>query len=204
MPRPKSQQRPTSTKPSKRPVTVAITGGIGAGKSAALDAFARHGAATSSSDETVHRLLREDPEVLDAIRRRWGDGVVGRDGADRKAIAEIVFADPDELQWLESLLHPKVVQEYTSWRERQSAPVVVTEIPLLYETGGEERFDAVVVVTAPSHVRAERSTVVADARERRLLPDAEKVSRADFAYVNDGTLEELDAFVADVMARLTS
>src|SRR5881392_3650852 len=93
-----------------RRVTVAVTGGIGAGKSEALKAFARHGAATSSSDEIVHGLLREDPEVHAALRERWGDGVLGPDGANRAAIAEIVFANADELAWLERLLHPRVVR----------------------------------------------------------------------------------------------
>jgi len=151
----------------------------------------------------VHRLLCEDEEALAAIRRRWGDGLVGDEGADRPAIAAIVFERPDELAWLEGLLHPKVVQEYLAWREERTAPVAVAEIPLLYETGGDARFDAVVVVTAPPELRAERSGVATDARERRLIPDAEKVARADFSYVNDGTLAELDAFVAGVMAQLT-
>jgi len=138
-----------------------------------------------------------------ALRERWGERIVGENGADRAAIAAIVFDDRDQLAWLESLLHPKVVREYVAWREQQTAAVAVTEVPLLYETGGDERFDAVVVVTAPPELRAERSRVRADAREARLIPDDEKVQRADFAYVNDGTLDELDAFVGDVMARLT-
>ena len=136
------------------------------------------------------------------MRARWGDDVVGPEGADRAAIAKIVFGDPEELAWLEGLLHPKVVQEYLAWRERQTAPLLVTEVPLLYETGGDARFDKVVVITAPAHVRAERTDVRADAREQRLIRDEEKVRRADFAYVNDGGLEELDAFVADVVAQL--
>lgn len=94
------------------------------------------------------------------------------------------------------------MQEYLAWRERQTTPLLVTEVPLLYETGGEARFDKVVVITAPSQVRAERTNVTADAREQRLIPDEEKVRRADFAYVNDGGLQELDAFVADVVAQL--
>ena len=198
---PTKSRRPL--KSGSKLTTVAVTGGIGAGKSAALDAFAGHGAATISSDEIVHRLLREDEEVHAALRERWGAQIVGPGGADRAAIAAIVFEQPDELAWLEGLLHPKVVQEYLAWREQQTAPVAVIEVPLLYETGGDERFDAVVVVTATAELRAERSRVSADARERRLIPDEEKVQRADFAYVNDGTLAELDAFVADVMARLT-
>jgi len=141
--------------------------------------------------------------VQAALRERWGERVIGADGADRAAIAEIVFDQPDELAWLEALLHPKVVQEYLAWREQQTAAVAVTEVPLLFETGGDERFDVVVVVTAAPELRAERSHVRADERERRLIPDWEKVQRADFVYVNDGTLEELDAFVGDVMAQLT-
>jgi dephospho-CoA kinase len=187
---------------ARRPVAVAITGGIGAGKSEALGAFARHGAATISADEIVHRLLKEDGEVRDEIRARWGDAAV----ADRAAIAEIVFRDSDELWWLEALLHPRVVREYTQWRERlerQPDPpaLCVVEVPLLYETGGEARFDKVVVVTAPAELRAARRGP-ADDREQRLIPDEEKVRRADFAYLNDGSLEELDAFVADVVAKL--
>jgi dephospho-CoA kinase len=179
----------------RRPVAVAITGGIGAGKSAALEAFRRSGAATISSDEIVHRLYREDQEVRDALIQRFGT-------TDRSAIARIVFDDPDELEWLEGLLHPRVVRAYQQWASEQTAPVTVTEIPLLYETGGEERFDVVVVITAPPEVRAERRPV-ADAREQRLIPDEEKVRRADYSYANDASLAELDAFVADVMARLT-
>jgi dephospho-CoA kinase len=193
--------------PSRRPIAVAVTGGIGAGKSEALRAFERHGAATASSDAIVHRLLREDDEVRAALRERWGERVVGRDGADRGAIAEIVFSNRDELAWLEGLLHPRVVREYTAWRDGLTAAadppeVLAVEIPLLYETGGERRFDAVVVVTAPPDVRAARSRARGDTREQRLIADEEKVARADFAYVNDGSLEELDAFVADVLAQL--
>src|SRR5512132_2153559 len=89
---------PTSTN-AKRPLTVAVTGGIGAGKSAALEAFARHGAETISADEIVHRILREDADVHSALVERLGEGIVGEDGADRSAIGRVVFNDPDELAW---------------------------------------------------------------------------------------------------------
>ena len=79
----------------------------------------------------------------------------------------------------------------------------MTEIPLLFEVGAEGRFDAVVVITAPEGVRAARGALAGDGRARRLLPDAEKASRADFAYVNDGTLDQLDAFVGEVLERLS-
>jgi dephospho-CoA kinase len=191
-----------------RPVAVAITGGIGAGKSEALKAFARHGAATVSSDEIVHHLLRR-PEVRDAVVARLGHGVVSPAGEiDRGALATVVFNDREALAWLEELLHPLVAAEYLQWREQLAelpdAPgISVTEVPLLYETGGDARFDKVVVITAPSKLRRARSEVAMDDREARLIPDAEKVQRADFSFKNTGSLEDLDAFVKSVMAELS-
>ena len=193
-----------------RPIAVAITGGIGAGKSEALAAFARHGAAVVSSDQIVHRLLREDADVRKALLDRFGDRVLDEAGqVDRGVIAELVFPDRKELDWLERLLHPRVTREYLEWREqlgRLANPpeVTVTEVPLLYEAGGEERFDRVVVVTAPEEVRAARAQVPVDLRQARLIPDEKKANRADYVYVNDGTVDELDDFVAGVMRDLTT
>jgi dephospho-CoA kinase len=192
-----------------RPVAVAITGGIGAGKSEALAAFARHGAATVSSDEIVHHLLRRD-DVKAAIVERLGNGVVSPEGEiDRGALGTVVFNDRDALQWLEDLLHPLVTAEYLRWRDALAAlpdapKVSVTEVPLLYETGGQERFDKVVVITAPTKLRRARSHLAADDREARFLPDAEKLELADYSFKNIGAIEELDAFVASVMDELSS
>jgi dephospho-CoA kinase len=194
---------------TRRPVAVAITGGIGAGKSEALAAFRRHGAATVSSDEIVHELLRAEP-VRSAVVQRLGDGVVGPDGElDRGAIATVVFNDPDALAWLEALLHPLVSAEYLRWRESLAGlddppRVCVTEVPLLYEAGSAERFDKVVVVTAPPELRRARSEPAADGREQRLIDDSEKIARADYWYSNDGSLDELDRFVRSVMDDLGS
>ena len=191
------------------PIAVAITGGIGAGKSEALRAFARHGAATVSSDEIVHHLLRR-ADVRDAVIERMGNGIVGPDGEiDRGALADVVFNDREALAWLEETLHPLVATEYLQWREQLAAlpdapAVCVTEVPLLYETGGDARFDKVVVITAPSKLRRARSEVATDDRESRLLHDREKIARADYSYTNVGSLEELDAFVGSVMHDLVS
>jgi dephospho-CoA kinase len=191
-------------------VAVAVTGGIGAGKSEALRAFARHGAAVISSDEIVHDLLRSDEDVRAAVRDRFGDGVFGLEGqVDRGRIADIVFADPEQLDWLERLLHPRVIAAYLRWRDdlagRPDPPTVsVTEVPLLYEVGGDTRFDAVVVISAAPDVRVSRQVRPMQDRERRLIPDEEKLSRADFAYVNDGSLEELDQFVSEVVEKLSA
>ena len=192
-----------------RPLAVAITGGIGAGKSTALESFRRHGAATVSSDEIVHHLLATDPEVKRALVERLGGDILGEDGApDRERIALRVFKDRPALDFLEKLLHPLVSREYMTWREQLAAlpnppEVCVTEVPLLYEVGAEQRFDKVVVITAPSKLREARLGGRKDDREARLVPDREKAKRADFTYVNTGTPDQLDAWVAEVMATLT-
>jgi dephospho-CoA kinase len=189
-------------------LAVAITGGIGAGKSTALDAFRAHGAATVSSDEIVHHLLATDDDVRDAVVERLGPDVLGPDGRpDRARIAEAVFGDREKLDWLERLLHPLVSREYLTWRERLAQlddppHVCVTEVPLLYEVGAQDRFDKVVVITAPRALREQRRRVPLDDRDSRLLPDREKVRRADYHYVNTGTFEDLFAWVGGVMAEL--
>lgn len=189
-------------------LAVAITGGIGAGKSTALDAFRAHGAATVSSDEIVHHLVATDDAVRDALVERLGPEILGEDGRpDRARIAEAVFGDPERLAWLEALLHPLVSREYLTWRERLAQlddppRVCVTEVPLLYEVGAQDRFDKVVVITAPRALREQRRRVPRDNRDARLLPDREKVRRADFHYVNTGTFEDLGAWVGEVMREL--
>ena len=192
----------------RRPIAVAITGGIGAGKSAALDAFRAHGAATISSDEIVHHLLATNDDVRDAIATRLGEDVLGDDGRpDRARIARAVFGDPKQLAWLEGLLHPLVSREYLTWREQlatldEPPLVAVTEVPLLYEVESQDRFDKVVVITAPRQLREQRRRVPRDDRDARLLPDREKVRRADYHYVNTGTFDDLYTWVGGVMRQL--
>jgi len=148
-----------------------------------------------SSDEVVHRLIAGDDEVRAALEERFGTTERGR-------MAEIVFPDPAELEWLEALLHPRVRREYQAWLATVTAGVAVVEVPLLYETGADELFDLVVVVTAPEELRRARAGAEVERRSARLKPDEQKVAQADFAYVNDGSLEDLDAFVASVLAGL--
>ena len=189
-------------------LAVAITGGIGAGKTTALDAFRAHGAATVSSDEIVHHLLSADDDVRDALVGRLGEEILGEDGRpDRARVAQAVFGDREKLAWLESVLHPLVSREYLTWREQLAElddppSVCVTEVPLLYVVGSLDRFDWVVVVPAPRLLREQRRRVPRDDRDARLLPDREKVRRADFHYVNTGTYEDLFDWVGGVMAEL--
>ena len=195
---------------ASRPVSVAITGGIGAGKSTALQAFRAHGAATVSSDEIVHHLLRTDLDVRSALVGRFGKAVLDEDGVpDRGRIAAVVFEDAEALAFLEALLHPLVSREYLQWREQlgeldDPPAVCVTEVPLLFESGGESRFDHVAVITAPRQLREQRRQVPLDNRDERLIDDREKVAKADFHYVNTGSYEDLGDWVAGVMAELTN
>ena len=159
-----------------------------------------------SSDEIVHHLLRSDPDVKRAIVRELGRGA-REDGEIDRRRRGVVFADRAKLDFLEQLLHPLVSREYLAWREQLAGlpnppEVCVTEVPLLYETGGDERFDKVVVITAPAKLREQRRRVAPDDRDQRLIPDREKLKQADFSYVNTGTLEDLDEWVAGVMAEL--
>jgi dephospho-CoA kinase len=139
---------------------------------------------------------------------RLGPEILGDDGEiDRSQVAKVVFGDREALLWLEQLLHPLVSLEYLRWRDELAQgpdppTLSVTEVPLLYEAGSAERFDKVVLITAPPMLAAARARVSADERSDRLIPDEEKARRADFVYVNDRSLDELDAFVAGVVREL--
>ena len=183
-----------------------LTGGIGAGKSTALAAFEQLGCPTLSSDAIVHGLYRE-PDVRAAVVERFGPGVLGEDGeVERAAVAARVFSDDIARRWLEQLLHPRVSAALERWRSEQEAAhpgaLLVHEVPLLYEAGVADRYDGVVLITAPDAVRRARTPERFDERAAKQLPEAEKVARADHVYVNDGTPAELARWIADLVARL--
>jgi dephospho-CoA kinase len=189
------------------PVLIGLTGGIGAGKSEALAAFGRRGAATISTDEVVHDLLRTD-EVRSRLVERWGKGVAPEGEVDRARVAEIVFDRPEELAWLEGELHPRVAERLVAWR-RELPPgtkAAVAEVPLLFEVGMEGALDTVVCVVADDELRerraAGRELAVLEGRGGRQLSQAEKAARATHVIRNDGTLADLDARVAGLMDSL--
>lgn len=196
-----------------RPALIGVTGGIGAGKSTVVDAFVRRGAVPFSADAAVHALY-SDPDVVGEVRRRWGDGVVAADGSiDRSAIAAIVFNDERERRWLEGLLHPLVARAWLRFVDAQQradepAEFAVAEVPLLFEAGLEERYDAIVAITAPLETRIRRAEARGSGRtlsaERAAaqMPEEEKAARADFTYVNTGSFEDLDAFAGEVLEAL--
>jgi dephospho-CoA kinase len=187
-------------------VLLGLTGGIGAGKSTALAAFDRLGVPTLSSDAVVHGLYRE-PDVRAAVVERFGPDVLGPDGeVARAAVAARVFSDDIARRWLEQLLHPRVSAALERWRGEQEAAhpgaLLVHEVPLLYEAGIADRYDTVVLITAPADVRSARRPEHFEQRAATQLPEAEKAAQADHVYVNDGTPAELERWVADLVARL--
>jgi dephospho-CoA kinase len=183
---------------------VGLTGGIGSGKSEALRAFARHGAATLSSDEVVHELLLRQ-EVKRRLVERFGPAVIGPDGeVDRRRVAEIVFADDEARRWQEQLLYPLIGERFARWRDEQDAAgarLLVHEAPTLFEAGIEDRYDAILTVTAPAELRERRHAGAAQ-RMAHQLSEEEKAARSDYVFVNDGSLEELDRFVARIVRDL--
>lgn len=189
---------------------VGLTGAMGAGKSSALEALARLGAATLSTDRVVHDLY-ERPDVLEAVVERWGEGVAPGGMIDRAQVARHAFAGAGERAWLEGLLWPLVGAEVQSFREKASAasppPVaMVVETPLLFEAGMESAYDATIVVVAEEPLRLERAAArghaAVDERHDRQLSQEEKAERATFVVTNDGSFEDLEAALAGVLARL--
>jgi dephospho-CoA kinase len=132
-----------------RAAFVGLTGAIGSGKSEALRILSGLGAATLSTDEVAHEALA-DAEILPQLVERWGPDVQVDGAVNRERVGAIVFNDPDELRWLESLTHPKVGQKVIEWREGLGPGVelAVVEVPLLFEAGMEGFFDGVLVVVA--------------------------------------------------------
>lgn len=189
------------------PLTIGLTGGIAAGKSEALKAFGRLGAATLSSDAVVHELLGSD-ELRDRLVERWGPQVAPEGAIDRAKVGEIVFADPEQLAWLEGQIHPLVKERTAQWL--RSLPggteVAVVEVPLLFEAGSDGVFDTTVAVVTADEVRRRRAEArghaLVDEREARQLTQAEKAARAEHVIANDGSVEDLERALSALLAKL--
>lgn len=190
---------------------IGLTGGIGAGKSTALEALEQLGAAVLSTDAVVHGLY-DDPEVSAAVRERFGSSVADSGGGlDRRAIAGRAFATSEDREWLEHLLWPRVGEAVATWRaqteEREPpARAAVVEVPLLFESGMDQIFDATIAILADENTRARRAaerghSALAE-RAQRQLPQEEKAARATYVVCNDGTIGELKVALSEVLERL--
>ncbi len=189
------------------PLTIGLTGGIAAGKSEALAAFERLGAATISSDAVVHELLDSEP-LLGRLVERWGEDVAPGGRVDRRRIGEVVFADPEQLGWLEGQIHPLVGERIGAWLGSLPAgtEIAVVEVPLLFESEMESAFDTTVAVVAAEDVRRARAEARGHAlvgeREARQLAQGEKAARAEHVIENDGAVEDLEGALSALIETL--
>ncbi len=189
------------------PFTIGLTGGIAAGKSEALAAFGRLGAATLSADAVVHELLDAEP-LRGRLVERWGPEVAPDGRIDRSRIGEIVFADPDQLTWLEAEIHPRVAERTAAWLASlpPETEIAVVEVPLLFEGGRGEVFETTVAVVASEQLRRDRAAArghtLVDEREARQLSQDEKAERADHVVENEGSIEDLERALSALIEKL--
>lgn len=192
------------------PPFVGLTGGMGAGKSTALAAFERLGAAVLSTDAVVHELYEGD-QLRDAVLARFGPEVAPGGVVDRAALARRAFADEQDRAWLEGLIWPLVGARVAGWlesvRAQQPPPrAAIVETPLLFEAGMEGIYDATIAVIAEEGVRRERAAsrghAVVEERASRQLSQEEKASRASFVVHNDGSEQQLEQELSAILDKL--
>jgi dephospho-CoA kinase len=193
---------------------VALTGGIATGKSYVLDRFRIRGVACLDADALVHGVEAAGTEATAAIAARFGSDVLAADGSvDRRKLGPIVFDDAQARRDLEAIVHPAVYRAIAAGLEgfeRLGDPIAIVDVPLLYETGGEKDFARVIVTACPLELQMARLVergLTEDAAHRRLAaqwPTEKKVARADFVVRTDGTFQETDRQVAEVLDALTS
>lgn len=190
-------------------MTVGVTGPFASGKSTFVRLLGELGAETVSSDEIVHGLLTEDEKTIRRVTERFGEGVRGERGIDRRALAREVFGDSRALSDLEGILHPRVREATDARISASSAAVFVAEVPLLFEVGRGEDFDFTVAVVTPEERRRawseERGVDEARRRSteaRQFTPD-EKARRADIVVQNDGDREALRERAVAVLEKVS-
>jgi dephospho-CoA kinase len=192
-------------------IRLGLTGSIGMGKSTVSRMFADEGVPVFDADAVVHELQGPEGALVEEIERRF-PGTTGPAGVNRGALAERVLGEREALQNLEALVHPAVARERAAFlEEHRDSPLVLLDIPLLFEAGGWREVDKIVVVSAPPEVQRERVLgrpgMSAEKFERilaRQLPDSEKRARADFVIETGGPLDETRRAVRRILACLAS
>jgi dephospho-CoA kinase len=191
---------------------IGLTGGMGAGKSTALEALDRLGAVVQSTDAVVHELY-EGAQLRDAVIARWGEEVAPNGKVDRAEVARRAFADEAGRAWLEATVWPLVGERMGAWLEQARAinpppRAAVVEVPLLFEAGMEGMYDATIAVVAPEQLREQRAAsrghALPEERAARQLSQEEKARRATFVVRNDGTQEDLRRELSAVLDKLAS
>lgn len=190
-------------------IRLGLTGSIGMGKSTVAAMFAARGVPVFDADAAVHKLQGPGGRLVAAIEAAFPD-TTGTEGVDRTALAEAVLGDPASLKRLEALIHPAVAEERAAFlAANAAAPLVLLDIPLLFETGGEDQVDTVAVVSAPAEVQRTRVLARPGMTPERLaailarqMPDAEKRARAEFVIDTGGPLAVTETQVDAVIACL--
>lgn len=192
-------------------ITVGLTGSIGMGKSTTAAMFAAEGVPVYDADAEVHALYAKGGAAVEPLEAAF-PGVVVDGAVDRARLSHLVVGKPDELKKLEAIVHPLVGESRVGFFQKavaDGADIVILDIPLLFETGGEKRMDAVVVVSAPADLQRERvmarpgmDEAKLDAILARQMADAEKRARAHFVIDTGQGLDHARTQVRDVLARL--
>lgn len=185
---------------------IGLTGGIGSGKSTVAEAFRQLGIDTVDADQASRAVVEPGMPALESIRQHFGAEILQGDGSlDRAALRSIVFSDPEQKVWLESLLHPLIRQWIITQLENTTGPYVILESPLLFETDQHQLADTVVLVDIPEELQIERACArdrnLADQIQRIIdnqMPRQEKLSRADTVFDNSQPLETVTSRVADL------
>jgi dephospho-CoA kinase len=191
---------------------VALTGGIATGKSYVLDRFRARGVACLDADTLAHGVMAPGTEASAAIARRFGrEFLDSHGGVDRQKLAPVVFADASSRSDLESIVHPAVYRAIAAGLigfDRLGSSIAVVAIPLLFETGRESDFDKVIVTFCPPELQLQRlvgrglDETAARARLAAQMPADAKAQRADFVIHTDGTFEETDRQVEEILEAL--
>jgi dephospho-CoA kinase len=190
-------------------IRIALTGSIGMGKSTVAQMFSRAGIPVFDADAVVRGLQGPGGELVETIEQHF-PGTTGPNGVDREALSKVVLSDPDRLARLEAIVHPAVHRARSRFLlDNRDKPALLFEIPLLFETGGHEAFDKVIVVSAPPDVQQERVLTrpgmtkdKLDALLARQMPDEEKRTLADFVIATGTDLSTTEAQVRSVLACL--
>ena len=190
-------------------IVLGLTGSIGMGKSTVAQMFADEGVPVFDADAAVHRLQGPEGALVEEIESHF-PGTTGPAGVDRTALADRVLGEPEALRRLEGLIHPAVARERSRFlSDHRTAPLVLLDIPLLFEARGSEQVDRIAVVSAPAEVQRERVLARPGMTEEkferilaRQLADSEKRARADFVIPTGGSLEETRRAVRRILACL--
>jgi dephospho-CoA kinase len=194
-----------------RPLVLGLTGSVGMGKSTVAAMFERLGVPVFDADTIVHRLQGPSGELVASIEAAF-PGTTGPAGVDRAKLGAAVFGDSAALARLEAIVHPAVRQARAAFvREHAAAPLVVCDIPLLFEKGGAHAVDKVLVVSAPPEVQRARVLARPGMTAGRFaeilalqMPDAEKRARADFVLDTGQPLARTEADVRALVEKLTA